>query len=89
MRIGNWPLLSIALGPDPQTNEGRGFARGIIAIGDIAFGFVALGGISFGGITIGGVHFRYLKPRRLISWSGFLGGAQPRWVCDGWFGNRI
>lgn len=42
-KLGNWPLLSVALGPDPMANEARGFARGVIAIGDIAAGFVALG----------------------------------------------
>ena len=50
-----WPLVSIAIGPDPDHNETRGMARGIIAIGDFACGLIAIGGISGGGIAIGGL----------------------------------
>jgi serine/threonine protein kinase len=55
------PLVHVATGPDPVTG-GRGVAKGIIAIGDIAigglaFGAVAIGGISFGGASIGGLAF--------------------------------
>jgi hypothetical protein len=49
------PLYDIALGPDPDRQEVRGHARGIIAIGDIATGVVALGGIARGAIALGGV----------------------------------
>jgi hypothetical protein len=49
------PLWDIALGPDPDRNEVRGHARGIVAIGDIATGIVALGGIARGVVAIGGV----------------------------------
>ena len=56
------PLYDIALGPDPDRQEVRGHARGIIAIGDIATGVVALGGvarglIALGGVAVGGVCF--------------------------------
>lgn len=50
-----WPLLVIAQGPDPSKNEIRGFARGIIAIGDIATGVIAVGGLASGFIAVGGV----------------------------------
>jgi len=49
------PLYEIALGPDPDRQEVRGHARGVVAIGDIATGFVALGGVARGGIALGGV----------------------------------
>jgi hypothetical protein len=52
------PVIHIAMGPNPETGEMRGRARGIIAIGDVAFGGVAIGGfsagvVSFGGLSIG------------------------------------
>ena len=55
--IGDIPLVSIALGPDPARGEWRGHAKGIVAIGDIATGVVALGGVATGGICIGGLSF--------------------------------
>ena len=54
MTLLGLPLVSVALGPDPDKGEMRGHARGIIAIGDIATGMIAIGGVAFGGITIGG-----------------------------------
>ena len=50
-----YPLVSIALGPDSANNEIRGHARGIIAIGDVATGVLALGGIARGAIALGGL----------------------------------
>ena len=38
LKVFGWPLLSVALGPDLAANEGRGVARGVVAIGDIAIG---------------------------------------------------
>ena len=49
------PLVSVAMGPDPEHGELRGHARGIIAIGDIATGVVAVGGLARGVIAIGGL----------------------------------
>lgn len=59
------PVLHIAIGPNLDTGEMRGRARGLIAIGDVAqggiamggaaFGVVALGGMAIGGFTIGGL----------------------------------
>lgn len=48
------PLYDLALGPDPERNEVRGHARGIIAVGDIATGVVAFGGLARGVIALGG-----------------------------------
>jgi len=45
------PVLCIALGPDPATEQKRGNAKGIIAIGDTARGGIAIGGVSFGLVT--------------------------------------
>ena len=53
--IGDVPLVSIALGPDPARGEWRGHARGVIAIGDMASGLVAVGGVAIGGICVGGL----------------------------------
>ena len=59
-RFLEYPVISIALGPDPANNETRGHARGIIALGDIATGMIALGGlarglVALGGLAIGGI----------------------------------
>ena len=59
------PLYDIAIGPDPEKNEVRGHARGIIAIGDIATGVVAMGGLARGFVAFGG-----------LAWGAFtLGGC--------------
>ena len=49
------PLYDIAMGPDLESGEMRGHARGIIAVGDIATGVLALGGIARGLIAVGGL----------------------------------
>lgn len=49
-----WPLVSIAMGPDPDRGERFGRARGVIAIGDTAIGAVAIGGGAVGIVAIGG-----------------------------------
>jgi hypothetical protein len=54
-KLRGWPLVSIAIGPDPDKGETRGWARGIIAIGDFATGLIAIGGIAGGGVAIGGI----------------------------------
>ncbi len=53
--VWGFPFYDIALGPDPDNNEVRGHARGIIAVGDIATGVVAMGGVARGFIALGGV----------------------------------
>ena len=54
-KLLGWPLLSVACGPDSEKGEERGWARGIIAIGDFATGLIAIGGIAGGGVAIGGI----------------------------------
>ena len=51
--IGDWPLLAVSIGGDPERGEMRGHARGVFAIGDIATGVVALGGLARGLVAIG------------------------------------
>jgi hypothetical protein len=51
------PLWDIALGPNKQRGEIRGYALGIIAIGDVAKGWIAMGSIAYGGLAIGGFSF--------------------------------
>ena len=53
--IGNIPLISVAIGPDPAKGQWRGHARGIVAIGDMATGVIAIGGLASGGFCIGGL----------------------------------
>jgi hypothetical protein len=53
--VGDIPLVSVALGADPEKGEWRGHARGVVAIGDIATGVVAVGGVATGGICVGGL----------------------------------
>lgn len=49
------PLFDVAIGPDAETGELRGHARGWIAIGDVATGVFALGGLAQGVIAVGGL----------------------------------
>lgn len=74
------PLYDIAYGPDPERNEIRGHARGIIAMGDIATGVVALGGvargvIACGGLAMGGVTLGGCSLGLLLGIGGFATGA--------------
>lgn len=55
VKLLGWPLVSVACGPDPTKGEMRGWARGVVAIGDLATGLIAIGGLSAGGIAVGGV----------------------------------
>jgi len=71
--IGDIPLVSIALGPDPARGEWRGHAKGLVAIGDIATGVVALGGVATGGICIGGLSFGLVSLGGLALGGGALG----------------
>jgi hypothetical protein len=55
LKLLGWPLLAVAYGPDPARGESRGWARGIIAFGDVATGLIACGGIAAGGVAVGGI----------------------------------
>ncbi len=71
-----WPLYDIAIGPDPECGQKRGFARGIFAIGDIALGIVSLGGVAMGLFAVGGVSIGLiLGAGGLALGSCALGGA--------------
>lgn len=50
------PLVDISLGG--RDHDGRyrvGYARGVIAIGDVAVGLVAIGGVAIGLLSLGGL----------------------------------
>jgi len=78
-----WPLVSIAIGPDPDNHESRGIARGIIAIGDFACGLIAIGGISGGGIAIGGVSAGLLGIGGVSLGVLILGGVAIGFIATG------
>lgn len=70
------PLYDIAMGPNFETGEIRGHARGFIAVGDIATGVLAMGGVArgvvaFGGVAIGAFSFGGLS----IGVIAAIGGA--------------
>lgn len=88
-RLGPWPLVDIARGPDEELGQTLGHARGIIAIGDraqgliaigeraiglVAFGQTAVGLFACGKRAVGGVTFG-LFGLGLISWAGVSVGA--------------
>jgi hypothetical protein len=53
LSFGNWPLVHICTGIDPNTMRPK-VAKGVIAVGNIAVGGVAIGGIACGLFTLGG-----------------------------------
>ena len=54
--MGQFPLVHITLGRNPETGQ-RKVARGVIAIGRFAVGLVALGQVAVGGLAIGQASF--------------------------------
>ena len=82
-KLGRWPLVSIAFGPDAATGETRGWARGFVAIGDIATGFIAIGGLAGGGIAIGGISVGGLAVGGATLGGLVLGGAAVGVVACG------
>jgi hypothetical protein len=92
--LGDLPLIAIATGPDLERGEGRGHARGVVAIGDIATGvlaiggvargLIALGGVALGGLTIGGVSLGVLAAAGGLAIGGHaVGGAAAGRVAMG------
>jgi hypothetical protein len=70
------PLYDIAIGPDLQSGEVFGRARGFIAVGDFAVGVVALARIAIGCFTFGGISIGILLAFGGLSvGSVALGGA--------------
>ena len=55
--IGNIPVISVAFGRDAQSNQNRGRAVGLVAVGDVAVGIIAVGAIAAGVIAVGGLGF--------------------------------
>lgn len=53
--IGNIPVISVAFGPDAQSNQNRGRAVGLVAVGDVAVGIIAVGAIAAGVVAVGGM----------------------------------
>jgi len=51
--INAWPLIHINLGTNPETGRPL-FAKGVVAIGNIAFGVVSIGAAAFGVVTLAG-----------------------------------
>jgi hypothetical protein len=72
-RILGWPLVAVALGPDPATGR-YGVARGVIAVGDVAIGGVAVGGVAVGVLAVGGVAIGALAVGGLALGLAALGG---------------
>lgn len=54
-RIGELPVLAIAFGPDLEAQQARGYAVGVVAIGDMAVGIIAIGGLAVGVLALGGM----------------------------------
>jgi len=45
--------IDVALGPSARETHFRGYARGIVAVGDVATGVLAFGGVAIGGHAVG------------------------------------
>jgi hypothetical protein len=69
------PLVCIASGANPESNEDRGLAIGIIAIGDISYGVLSIGGLAFGVLSVGGASFGLVSVGGLSIGILALGGA--------------
>lgn len=82
-KLLGWPVVSIAYGPDTKSGEKRGWAKGIIAIGDQATGLVAIGGLSAGGISIGGVSVGALSVGGVSVGGLILGGVAIGYAAFG------
>ena len=77
-RLLEYPLISVAIGPDIEANEIRGHAHGVIALGDLATGVIALGGIARGVVALGGVAIGGLAIGGCgLGHSGQFTGASP------------
>ena len=75
IRIFNLPIVSIAIGPNPERAENRGLARGFIAIGDISVGVISFGGLAFGIFSFGGASVGLASVGGLAIGIVSLGGA--------------
>jgi hypothetical protein len=73
-RIGELPVLAIAFGPDLEAQQARGYAVGVVAIGDMAVGIIAIGGLAVG------VRVRRHVCRNHMPGRAGIGGSCPRWL---------
>jgi hypothetical protein len=69
------PVISIASGSNPERNEDRGLAIGIIAVGDVSIGVLSFGGLAFGVLSVGGASFGLASVGGLSIGILALGGA--------------
>lgn len=81
--IGNIPVISIAIGPDAQSNQTRGRAVGLVAVGDVAVGIIAVGAIAAGVIAVGGLGFGVVSVGGLALGLVALGGLAVGGVAVG------
>jgi hypothetical protein len=81
--IGNVPVISVAFGPDAQSNQNRGRAVGLLAVGDVAVGIIAVGAIAAGVIAVGGLGFGVVSVGGLALGLVALGGVAVGGVAVG------
>jgi hypothetical protein len=84
--VGDTPVVSIAFGPDSKSQQLRGRAIGVIAVGDVAVGIIAVGAIAAGVIAIGGLGLGVIGvgglALGLVALGGLaIGGGSCRWSC--------
>jgi hypothetical protein len=84
IRILGMPLYDIATGPDPESGEVHGHAKGFFAFGDVATGVVAVGGFARGIIACGGAAIGLLFAMGGAAVGGIaLGGAAAGGIAIG------
>ena len=83
MKVMGYPLLAIACGPDTSKDELKGWARGVIAIGDIATGLIAFGGLAGGGISVGGISLGAISIGGVSLGGMVLGGVAVGYLAIG------
>ena len=81
--IGNVPVISVAFGPEARSNQNRGRAVGLVAVGDVAVGIIAVGAIAAGVIAVGGLAFGVISVGGLALGLVALGGLAVGWVAVG------
>jgi hypothetical protein len=81
--IGNVPVISVAFGPDAQSNQNRGRAVGLLALGDVAVGIIAVGAVAAGVIAVGGLAFGVISVGGLALGLVALGGLAVGGVAVG------
>ncbi|MBL9194260.1 MAG: sigma-70 family RNA polymerase sigma factor [Opitutaceae bacterium] len=85
LRFAGLPLVSVVLGPQPETGKPQGVAKGWIAIGDTAYaGLIAIGAVAVGPVAIGGAAVGGIALGGFAAGGLALGGAAVGWgACAG------